>query len=341
MSLLDAFMMGEDAVHNYAGEGKIHTDDRPYLEFFNAKSLVQTTQRNVEGLSKYRQRVTPWLANYGQTFDEKKQIRDQINHYFSATQKLIKGQIAYAGRDYNKAGQVLGEAFSSNKDDMTIRYNLQVVLGLTQENQQEEITQLEKQLKQKLRQNPQDAEAYFQLAVIYEMQGELDKSADAAEESLNYNPNQLELYLFLGPLYERQEKIDRALGTYERLEKIVDELPPEILGVMASIYHMKGLDDKAVKYAENAFEFEPDSWKVNHLLGTIYLDQKHEKKAIRFYLKAIELAPDAVQPLISLAQLHFSQQQYDQALQSINQAIKLVPEDRGLKELRQQIWNAM
>ena len=341
MSLLDAFMMGEDAVHNYAGEGKIHTDDRPYLEFFNAKSLVQTTQRNVEGLSKYRQRVTPWLANYGQTFDEKKQIRDQINHYFSATQKLIKGQIAYAGRDYNKAGQVLGEAFSSNKDDMTIRYNLQVVLGLTQENQQEEITQLEKQLKQKLRQNPQDAEAYFQLAVIYEMQGELDKSADAAEESLNYNPNQLELYLFLGPLYERQEKIDRALGTYERLEKIVDELPPEILGVMASIYHMKGLDDKAVKYAENAFAFAPDSWKVNHLLGTIYLDQKHEKKAIRFYLKAIELAPDAVQPLISLAQLHFSQQQYDQALQSINQAIKLVPEDRGLKELRQQIWNAM
>ena len=254
---------------------------------------------------------------------------------------MIKGQIAYAGRDYNKAGQVLGEAFSSNKDDMTIRYNLQVVLGLTQENQQEEITQLEKQLKQKLRQNPQDAGAYFQLAVIYEMQGELDKSADAAEESLKYNPNQLELYLFLGPLYERQEKIDRALGTYERLEKIADELPPEILAVMASIYHMKGLDDKAVKYAENAFAFAPDSWKVNYLLGTIYLDQKHEKKAIQFYLKAIELAPDAVQPLISLAQLYFSQRQYDQALQSINQAIKLVPEDRGLKELRQQIWNAM
>ena len=131
------------------------------------------------------------------------------------------------------------------------------------------------------------------------------------------------------------------MGTYERLEAIVNELPPEILGVMASIYHMKGLDDKAVKYAENAFAFAPDSWKVNHLLGTIYLDQKHEKKAIQFYLKAIELAPDAVQPLISLAQLHFSQQQYDQALQSINQAIKLVPEDRGLKELRQQIWNAM
>ncbi|MBB15312.1 hypothetical protein CMK22_08560 [Candidatus Poribacteria bacterium] len=341
MSLLDAFMMGEDAVRNYAAKGKIHTDNRPYLEFFNAKSLDRTTQRNVEGLSKHRQRVTPWLANYGQTFDEKKQIRSQINRYFSATQKLITGQIAYAGRNYTKAGQVLGEAFSSNKDDMTIRYNLQVVLGLTEENQQEEITQLEKQLKQKLRQNPKDPKAHFQLAIIYEMQGQLDKSSDAAEESLKYNPNQLELYLFLGPLYERQEKIDRALEVYERLEKIADELPPEILGVMASIYHMEGLADKAIKYAEKAFASSPDSWKVNHLLGNIHLDRKHEKKAIQFYLKAIELAPNVVPPLISLAQLHFSQQQYDQALQSINQAIKLIPEDQSLKELRQQIWDAM
>ena len=224
---------------------------------------------------------------------------------------------------------------------MTIRYNLQVVLGLTAENQQEEITQLEKQLKQKLRQNPKDPKAHFQLAIIYEMQGQLDKSSDAAEESLKYNPNQLELYLFLGPLYERHSKIDRALDVYERLEKIADELPPEILGVMASIYHMEGLDDKAIKYAEKAFASSPDSWKVNHLLGNIYLDQKHEKKAIQFYLKAIELAPNVVPPLISLAQLHFSQQQYDQALQSINQAIKLMPEDQSLKELRQQIWDAM
>ena len=65
------------------------------------------------------------------------------------------------------------------------------------------------------------------------------------------------------------------------------------------------------------------------------------KKAIQFYLKAIELAPNVAPPLISLAQLHFSQQQYDQALQSINQAIKLIPEDQSLKELRQQIWDAM
>ena len=341
MSLLDSFMMGEEAVRNYAGEGKIHTDDRPYLEFFNAKSLINTTQRNVEGLSEYRQRVTSWLTNYGQTFDEKKQIREQINRYFSATQKLIEGQVAYTGRDYTKAGQVLGEAFSFNKDDMTIRYNLQVVLGLTQESQQEEIKQLEKQLKQKLRQNPQDSETHFQLAIIYEMQGKLNKSSDAAEESLKYNPNRLELYLFLGPLYERQEKIDRALGTYERLEAIVNELPPEILGVMASIYQMKGLQDKATKYAEDAFASAPDSWKVNHLLGTIHVDQNQEGKAIQFYRKAIELAPDVVQPLISLAQLHFSLQQYDQALQSINQAIKLVPGDQELKEFRQQIWSAM
>jgi predicted NodU family carbamoyl transferase len=89
------------------------------------------------------------------------------------------------------------------------------------------------------------------------------------------NPNDSMKGSYLGPLYERQEKIDRALGTYERLEKIADELPPEILAVMASIYHMKGLDDKAIKYAENAFASAPDSWKVNHLLGTIHLDQKH------------------------------------------------------------------
>ena len=64
-SLLDSFMMGPEAVRKYAGVGPIHTDNRPRLEFFRGADLVGTTTQNVKGMAEYRERVLPYLTNYG------------------------------------------------------------------------------------------------------------------------------------------------------------------------------------------------------------------------------------------------------------------------------------
>ncbi len=78
MSLLDSFMMGEKRVRQYVGDGPIHTDNHPYLEFFRAQDLTNTTEINVAGMAKHRERVTSYLANYGRTMGEKTEVRRQV-----------------------------------------------------------------------------------------------------------------------------------------------------------------------------------------------------------------------------------------------------------------------
>ena len=250
MSLLDSFMMGEQAVRAYAGDGPIHTDNHPRMEFFQTRALVNTTHKNIAGLAKYRESSTPYLANYGRTMSDKVEVRKRIDLYFDATQKLIEAQIEYAKGEYEKAVGVLNQAIAINPDDYTIRYNLGAAVELANQDYQEDLKQTEKVLKQALQSNPQDVQKQVELGITYELQGELSKSAAAFEEALKYDPNRLELYSLLGPIYERQERYDEALRTYQRLEALDPNLPAIIFGAMASIYHFhKKMLPEALQYA--------------------------------------------------------------------------------------------
>ncbi len=341
ISLLDSFMMGEDTVRQYVGDGPIHTDNRPRLEFFRAKDLVNTTYKNIEGMAKYRERGTPFLTNYGDTMAEKTDVRKQLNLYFDATQKLIQGQVEYAKGDYERAIGFFNRALAINPNDATIRYNLGVAAGLIREGEQEELVQLEQLVKQALQKDPRDAEGHRQLAIIYEGQGKLAESADALEESLKYQPNRPDVYLLLGPLYERQERYDDALRTYQRLEALEPNLPSEIFAVMASIYLLKKMGPEALEYAQKALKVDANSWRVHNLFGNIYAAENKVQAALDSYRQAIQLAPNEPTPYSDLARLYFAQRRYDEALKAIDEAIRLAPDDPYFQEQRRQIQGAM
>ena len=154
LSLLDSFMMGPEAVRKYVGVGPIHTDNRPRLEFFRGADLVGTTAQNVKGMAEYREHVLPYLTNYGTTLAETKAVREKLNTYFRATQELIRGQIAYARGQYQDAANLMSEAARHNPADETIRYNFGVVSGLIHEGTQEELRQIEQDVRQEIAQRP-------------------------------------------------------------------------------------------------------------------------------------------------------------------------------------------
>ncbi len=341
MSLLDSFMMGEKRVLEYVGDGPIHTDNRPHLEFFRAQDLANTTPVNIVGMTKHRERVTAYLDNYGRTIDQKKEIRGQIRQYFDATEKLIQGQIEYAKGDYDRAVGLLNQATAINPDDETIHYNLRVVADLFNEEYQGELKQLEQLVKQAQQKDPKDAEGYLQLAVIYEGQGKLEEAAEALEQAIDIEPAKVQFYLLLGPIYERQERFDEALRTYRRLEKVDPNLPAPILQAMAFIQHQKKEHDDALKHAKRALEADATSWRTHYLLGSIYAAKDEGQRAIQSYRRAIELAPNEPIPHTDLAELYFSRKRYDDALKANASAIRLAPGVPELEEQRRRIQAAM
>lgn len=341
-SFIDSFMMGEKALQAYAGDGPIHTDNHPRLEFFEPSALVNTTHENIAGLAKYRERSTPYLANYGRTMSDKIEVRKRLDLYFDATQKLIEGQIEYAKGDYERAVGVLNQAVAINPNDYTIRNNLGAAVALANKDYQEELKQTEKALKQAIQSNPRDVQKQVELGITYELQGELAKSANAFEEALKYDPNRVELYSLLGPIYERQERYDEALHTYQRLEKLEPNLPAIIFGAMASIYHFhKKMLPEALRYAQKALAADADSWRVHNLLGVIYTDKKEFGSAIDALKVAIRLAPNEPMSYSDLARVYLAQDRYDEALESVNIAVRLAPRDSYFQDQRRQIQAAM
>ena len=342
MSLLDSFMMGGQAVRAYAGDGHIHTDNHPQLEFFQPRTLVNTIHKNIAGLAKYRERSTPYLANYGRTMSDKIEVRKRIDLYFDATQKLIEGQIEYAKGEYEKAVGVLNQAIAINPDDYTIRSNLGAAVALANKDYQKELEQTEKVLKQALQSNPRDVRKQVELGITYELQGELAKAANAFEEALKYDPNRPELYSLLGPIYERQERYDEALRTYHRLEELEPNLPAIIFGAMASIYHFhKKMLPEALQYAQKALAADANSWRVHNLLGAIYTDKKEFGQAVDAFKAAMRLAPNEPMPHSDLAKAYLAQGRYDEALKSVDTAMRLAPRDPYLQEQYRQIQATM
>ena len=338
ISLLDSFMMSEKVVRAYAGDAKVHTDNHPRLEFFHPRALINTTHKNIEALAKYRERLTPYLTNYGQTMGDKVEVRKQIDLYFVATQALIEGQIEYAKGEYEKAVGILNQAVAINPADITIRSNLGAAVALANSDYQEELQETEKAIKQALQSNPRDVQKQVELGITYELQGELSKAADAFEEALKYEPNRPELYSLLGPIYERQERYDDALRTYQRLEKLEPNLPAIIFGAMASIYHFhKKMLPDALRYAEKALAADAASWRVHNLMGVIYTDQKEFEQAADAFKTAMQLAPNEPMPHSDLAKAYLAQGRYAEALKSVEAAVRLAPRDPYFQEQHRQI----
>ena len=300
MSLLDSFMMGPETVRKYVGVGPVHTDNRPRLEFFRGADLADTTTQNVKGMVEYRERVLPYLTNYGATLAEMKRVREKLDTYFRATHRLIRGQIAYASAQYQNAAELMNQAVELNPFDETIRYNFGVVSGLIREGEQEELRQIEQQVQQTMAQNPDDLQGHLYLATVYEMQGELGKATRELEEFLRRDPSRSDVYLLLGPLYERQERYREALRTYERLEQQEPRLPAPIFAAMAQLHLQLGNLDESEKYARRGIAVDASSWRSYLTLGNVYAAMNQPQKQIENYNNALialdEIILNAAEP---------------------------------------------
>ena len=341
MSLLDSFMMGEDALRSYAGFGAIYSDSRPKFGLIRANQSKVASRNIISEIAKYRERVNPYLKNYGKSMAEKTEVRKQVNLYYDATQKLIDGQLAYVAGEYEEAFGHFNRGLAINPRDEVIRYHLGVAAELVRKEEQKELKQLEQVVKAALQTNPQDTDGYIQLAVIYEGQGKLNEAAKAIEQAIELEPNRLDFYVLLGPIYERQERNDEALWTYQRLEGLDSNLPAEIFAAMASIYHLKKMLPEARQYAEKTLEVNPNLWRGHYLLGIIYTDEKAVHKAVKAYQRAIQLASN--EPLLhsDLANLYLTQKRYDDALKANSDALRLAPSAPELQEQRRKIEAAM
>ena len=332
-SLLDSFMMGPETIHKYVGAGPIHTDNRPRLEFFRGADLVDTTTQNVKGMATYRERVLPYLTNFSTTLAETRVVREKLDTYFRATQKLISGQIAYASRKYQTAAALMNEAVALNPADETIRYNFGVVSGLIHEGTQEELRRIEQDVRQEITQNPDNIQKYLELATVYELSAAeherggdfekaiqtLGKAARELEEFLRRDPNRSEVYFLLGALYERQGRYKDALRTYQRLERQEQDQPLPVLlfEVTAQVHFQLENLKEAEKYGQRAIAIDPNSVRAHYILANVYGEMNQTEKQIEHYENALKALNEHIRTASDPSDLQRAKEEIENELEKV------------------------
>src|SRR5438045_3389621 len=191
-------------------------------------------------------------------------------------------------------------------------------------------------LKDAIKANPNDAEPYSQLAVIYaKYLKKTDEALDYANQAIALNPRDIEAYQRLCEIELAAGEENKALGALDRATKVhsddaafwtrLGKLYAAILFKSDSQPkpdELRRVNDVFKKAAEHA----DDDPSVLKDVADYYAASQQLKEAIPLYLRVLELQPDDANAREKLATGFVLTNQRDKAVEMLEQIIKEHPE---------------
>ncbi len=327
-SLLDSYLMGPEAVREFVGDGRLHTDDRPVLEFFGANlgGMMTTQVANIQAMARRRESVFPLLRNFaGRT--EQDYVRAELARYFDATEKLIEGQAILASGNYDQAAALYRLAGQLNSDDPTIRYHIQETTDLVISELDTGIIAMEREIKDRLRSNPNDTEALMNLALVYRNANRLDEAIHQFERGLDVEPDNVRLHLALGETHQQNGDLDAAIASFARAAELAPDMVV-IHGSLSAMYEQAGRIPEAMDAAREVLRIDPANPLGYSTLGALYMSQGDLTAAIQHYERALSLNPEPYVARIAwyeLGHARVQQERYAEAVEAFATALKVDP----------------
>lgn len=181
-----------------------------------------------------------------------------ISEMTKADRFLEAGDFKKAAKSYSKVIELAG------KEDPEVLKKLAIAeIGLRNRDNAEKL------LKKIIQLNPKDAEAYFQLSLIYYEKSETTKALEFAEKAAAYKATYIAPRYFLAKQYTLLSDYERAIVKYEEIIKINPKIvtsEPQILKELAKCYEKLGKTEKAVFYYRQALSYLPGDAEINQAL---------------------------------------------------------------------------
>lgn len=258
----------------------------------------------------------------------------------------------------------LAEAYERlGKIDMAAeQYNLS--LSKSGDNR-EVLMSLENIWKQKIAENPNNAEAYANLGAVYQRQNNYTAALQQYEKAESLNPSNVNTRLNLGTLYQAQKEYETAIAAYDT---IIDVNPNFKLAYLykAQCYRALGNKEAAIQNYKLALNLDPNNQDIKNELFDMYetnmtpeeklayINEQMQKEpnnpalvykyafelhsanriaeAIPYYNQAIKLDAKNEDAYINLAQAYKQQQKYDKAREILTNAKAMFPENTTIKK---------
>jgi tetratricopeptide (TPR) repeat protein len=262
------------------GDGSLHTDDMPSLEFGAA------IKRDNEGcwlgvlqaMSRHHSAVSDAVVNIGGIEPQSRNVKDTLERYYAGTRHALRGLVAMLQGDPEAMNGAFEAALKANPDDRDIESCLNELRGEV------------KSLQEAVEQRPDEASLRLRLARKYFLLRDYAHAVEHYSRLVELEPDNIGGWNNLGICYNRLEQLDRAMWAFENVIKHNPGWIPAYLNM--ALIHEKRKDltaasqtlERAVLMASDAERFD-----IYDKLARSYFLQKKYDLAVKTLEKAIAL----------------------------------------------------
>jgi spermidine synthase len=290
--LVNCSVVVEKGLRELAGEGPLHTDDRPCLEFgVTIKRDAEACWLAVlQAIGTYHTSVAPYVANAPAVPGETESPQTILQQYCEGTSYTLRGMVGMLQGDPATVGPAFEMARKANPRDRNVESILAELDG--------EITALEEAVKEKpnagdlrsrlaqkymilrryapaaeqyeyfLRLQPNNAAAWYNLGLCYRELGQLDKSIAASERAVQVEPSFAMAYENLAEVCLKQRNYGGATKALERLLPFLPRIGQA--GAHDNLAYLCVLQeqyDLALKHLDTAIDLAKDNPRLRQELS--------------------------------------------------------------------------
>lgn len=177
--------------------------------------------------------------------------------------------------------------------------------------------------------NPTNAGAYYDLATVYEQQGNAKMALRNYIQATSLAPKYRDAYVGRGRIYAKRKDMKSVGRMAEQILKL--ELDPEekydAYLLIADVYKAANDAEQAASSYRNALELYPKHPEAYLSLAQLLTDEDRIEEALEI-LRRMAKQPDLARTAFtSIGNLLAGRKQYDEAAQSYRQAIEAEPKD--------------
>jgi TolB-like protein/Flp pilus assembly protein TadD len=176
------------------------------------------------------------------------------------------------------------------------------------------------------------ADAFAQKAGIFSSdEAWFDSSIKMSNKAISLNPNLAEAYKSLGVVYAYRGKFHSAIDYYSKALELNPNFGAAINNI-GSMYWWLGRYDEAYPWAVKSIQVDPARASGYATLGLIYTGLALDSAAEKWYKTSIELLPNPIREE-NLIKCYITTKNYDKARSFIQNVIKDSPGDNAILEV--------
>ncbi len=302
---------------------------------------------------KFIESPIPELYDLNKDFDELKNLAQEkkLDRYRKRLEQIIEDQslpdridakTKYDRKSLEKLRSLgyISTSLDSKKKDFGPQDDIKVLLPYNNRAmeamdlyQRGEVREGFELLKQILTERKDIDIAYYNLAALYEQQGELNESLQVLKLGLDNIPSSYEIFLQYITFLTKVGKDDEIIKVFDEKNYRQMEHDPEIWNFLGIAHSRKQDFEKAVEAYEKGISIDNEYPDLFNNLGNAYYslsqktnDRKFLEKSIQSLQKAIELDPDYINPYNGLGLAYRTSGNVDKAISHWEKALEIKPD---------------